>query len=555
MTLPAPQIAGHRHLRLLSGAGGYGDVHLYEEIALGGRKVAVKVIREDDPASPAARQFLAEANTMAALEHPNIVRVYGSGTTADGRPYISMQYCAGDTFEQRVLHERLSLAEVLRTGVGVGSAVETAHRAGLLHRDIKPANILKTPWGSPGLTDFGVAHQMSAEEVSEDVGVSVPWSPPEMLYTSTNGSPASDVYSLAATLWHLLVGRPPFTVPGGDNGTLATMTRIRDLAPPSTGRPDVPESLERVLRQAMAKRPEQRPRTMAEFIRNLQSVEAEQRLQVSEAVVIDAEPHVHEVPPHLRTSGGIDARPPTPSTVSRPSTLPSGIPNAPGGIPEGGTVIRARPSGSSVSPPVVGGARGLPREDALGSARTQRRPAGAPDGAGAGGPRDERRSSVGHEAGTVLRPRVTTVDVAAGPDPRAQGRTRSLLIGGGVVALGMAAILGVILLGRGGDGSPTPTASALSTTDAGGGEDVLPPGPVRVKASRADGQVTFNWDYSAALDTDEYRWQVVGGATGTSKDPTATVPASSDAPVCLEVIVVRLDGSNATTEWSQPGCS
>lgn len=218
-------------------------------------------------------------------------------------------------------------------------------------------------------------------------------------------------------------------------------------------------------------------------------------------------------------------------------------------------MIRARPSGSSVSPPVVGGARGLPREDALGSARTQRRPAGAPDGAGAGGPRDERRSSVGHEAGTVLRPRVTTVDVAAGPDPRAQGRTRSLLIGGGVVALGMAAILGVILLGRGGDGSPTPTASALSTTDAGGGEDVLPPGPVRVKASRADGQVTFNWDYSAALDTDEYRWQVVGGATGTSKDPTATVPASSDAPVCLEVIVVRLDGSNATTEWSQPGCS
>ena len=121
--------------------------------------------------------------------------------------------------------------------------------------------------------------------------------------------------------------------------------------------------------------------------------------------------------------------------------------------------------------------------------------------------------------------------------------------------MAVAAVVGAALLSRGGDSSPTPTSSALSTTDAGGGEDVLPPGPVRVKASRADGQVTFNWDYSAALDTDEYRWQVVGGATGTSKDPTATVPASSDAPVCLEVIVVRLDGSNATTEWSQPGCS
>jgi len=548
MALPAPQIAGHRHLRLLSGAGGYGDVHLYEEIALGGRKVAIKVIREEDPGSPAARQFLAEANTMAALEHPNIVRVYGSGTTADGRPYISMQYCAGDTLEQRVLRERLSVAEVLRTGVGIGSAVETAHRAGLLHRDIKPANILKTPWGAPGLTDFGVAHQMSSEEASDDVGVSVPWSPPEMLYTSTNGSPASDVYSLAATLWHLLVGRPPFTVPGGDNGTLATMTRIRDLTPPPTGRPDVPESLERVLRQALSKRPEQRPRTMAELIRNLQSIEAEQRLPVTESVVVEAESHVDEVPPHLRAPDASGGRGANPSTVSRPQA-------AQHARPDGGTVIRPRTSGSSVIPPTGADIPGPLPTDRLGHSRTQLRPGHAASDSPSSSAPDSGRSSYGTDAGTVLRPRVTTVDVVAGPEPRAQGRTRALLIGGGVVAVAVAAVVGAALLSRGGDSSPTPTSSALSTTDAGGGEDILPPGPVRVKATRVDGQVTFTWDYTAALDTDEYRWQVVGGATGTSKDPTATVPASSDAPVCLEVIVVRLDGSNATTEWSQPGCS
>ncbi len=523
MTLSAPQIAGHRHLRLLSDAGGYGDVHLYEETALGNRKVAIKVIRDHDLDSAALRQFLAEANTMAALEHPNIVRVYGSGSTADGRPYISMQYCAGDTLEQRVLRERLSVAEVLRTGVGIGSAIETAHRAGLLHRDIKPANILKTPWGAPGLTDFGVAHQIASDEVGgDDVGVSVPWSPPEMLYTTTNGSPASDVYSLAATLWHLLVGRPPFEIPGGDNGTLATMSRIRDLPAPSTGRPDVPESLERVLRQALSKRPEQRPQTMAEFIRNLQSVEAEQRLQVTESVVVDFNDtgdHVSEVPGNLR---GESAAPPV----------------------AGGTVIRPRSSGTAPAPPV----HGIP-EDRLGSARTQLRP-----GMTGATPRSAAPpGSATTESGTVLRPRVTTVDVAAGPDPAATGRTRGLLIGGGVLLVALAAVVGFLLLSRGGDSTPTSAPTALSTTDA-MTEDALPPGPVAVKASRADGKVTFTWDYTAKLETDEYRYQVVGGAEGTTKEATTVVPAPSEAPLCLKVIVVRLDGSSATKDWSEPGC-
>lgn len=522
MTLTAPQIAGHRHIRLLSAAGGYGDVHLYEESALGNRKVAVKVIREHDLQSSASREFLAEANTMAALEHPNIVRVYGSGTTADGRPYISMQYCAGDTLEQRVLRERLSVAEVLRTGVGIGSAVETAHRAGLLHRDIKPANILKTPWGAPGLTDFGVAHQISSEDVSQDVGVSVPWSPPEMLYTSTNGTPSSDVYSLAATVWHLLVGRPPFEIPGGDNSTLATMSRIRDLTPPATGRPDVPESLERVLRHGMAKRPEQRPQTMAEFIRNLQNVEAEQRLQVTESVVVDFSTHhdhVDEVPPHLQSGG-----------------------HGTNGPPAGGTVIRPRTSGTVPAQP----SHGI-RDDSLGSARTQLRPAttgGRPAGA-----------THVPETGTVLRPRVTTVDVPMGEDPKASGSTKAMLLGGGLVLLVVAVVIGFVLTARGDGSSAATKPTALATNDPGVVEDSLPPGPVTVTAARADGQVTFTWDYSAARSDDEFRWQVVGGEEGISTEPSTVVAAPSDAEVCLKVIVVRMDGSNASLDWSKPGCA
>ncbi len=510
MSVVAPAIPGHRHLRLISSAGGYGDVHLYEEIALG-RRVAIKVIRDPDVGSSAITQFLAEANTMARLEHPNIVRVYGASQTSDGRPYISMQFCPDDTFERRLVTERLSVAEVLSTGVRIGSAIETAHRAGLLHRDIKPANILKTPFGSPGLTDFGVAHQMTTEDIEgSDVGVSPPWSPPEMLYTSTNGSPASDVYSLAATLWHLLVGRSPFEIPGGDNSTLALMGRIRDLPPPATHRADVPESLERVLRHAMAKRPEQRPRSMGEFIRNLQSVEMELHLQATESVVLDA-------------VGDLDD--------DRGSTWgPSGSPVSSADPTASGTQLRPRSAGPSAS-----------RRADLPDAKTQLRP-------GSGTQRS------GSDAGTAVRPRVTQVDVPLGDDPVAKGRHKVGLFAAGVVLVLAAAAGGVALFGRSSSPSPTPAPTAGRTVD-GGGEDSVPPGPVTVKATRDGQQVTFTWDYSARLSTDEYRWQIEGGATGTSKEPKTVAPAAASGPVCLKVIVVRRDGSNPTKDWSAPACA
>jgi serine/threonine protein kinase len=505
MSRPAPTIAGHVHLRLLSSAGGYGDVHLYEETALG-RRVAVKVIRELEVGTDAVRRFLAEANTMAKLEHPNIVRVYGSGRTS----YIAMQYCPGDTYERRVAGGPMSVAEVVSTGVRVGSAVETAHRASLLHRDIKPANILKTPWGAPGLTDFGVAHQMSGDEAdSGDVGVSVPWSPPEMLYTSTNGSPASDVYSLAATLWHLLVGRPPFWLPTGDNGTMATMSRIRDLPSPRTHRSDVPESLERVLRQALSKRPEQRQQSMAAFIRDLQAVESEQRWPVTESVVTDLSVPVAEIPENV--------------------VGPVGGPSAAHGS---GTVMRPRMTGQ------VDTAAADPQAPQ----RTQLRPGSS----GAGGS--------ARPPGTMVRPRVTHVDVPPGPEPTATGRNRHRLVAAGIALLLVAIVLGLVLLRRGSTPASSPPSPSTSI-DSGHLEDAVPPGPVAVKGSRSGNEVTFSWDYSARQAADEFRWRVVGGQSGTSKSPTVKLSAANDAPMCLQVIVVRADGTGAARDWSAPGCA
>ena len=285
----APRIPGLEVVRPL-GSGGYADVYLYEQ-QQPRMNVAVKVLKREGLTAAIRRQFVEEADTMAQLaDHPYIVQVFRSEQTADGGAYLVMKYYPPPNLAVRSRAERMTVEEVLRTGIQLASAVETAHRAGIIHRDIKPANVLVSQYGQPGLTDFGIAGRGGhAEDVDEDVGVSVPWSPPEVLYGQSNGDSRSDVYSLAATLWHLLVGRSPFEQPGGDNSAYALMPRIRAVPVPPTGRADVPVSLERLLANAMAKKPDNRPQTALELARGLQAVEQEQRLPRTPVVVLDEE--------------------------------------------------------------------------------------------------------------------------------------------------------------------------------------------------------------------------------------------------------------------------
>lgn len=270
-----PDIVGLTFVSKL-GRGGYADVFLYDQ-QTPQRKVAVKVLRETGLSAAAIERFTAEANAMARLEHPYIVPVYTTGTAVDHRPYLAMMYYPKPSLAERAKTERFSVAETLKLGIQLGAAVETAHRAGLLHRDIKPANVLTDAYGRPGLTDFGIASQMARAD-EDDVGISVPWSPPETLYATAPASVQSDVYSLAATLWQLLTGRSPFEIAGGENTTFALMRRIRDVPPPSTGRADVPASMDRLLRSAMSKEAAMRPRSALEFVRALQAIEQELRL-------------------------------------------------------------------------------------------------------------------------------------------------------------------------------------------------------------------------------------------------------------------------------------
>ena len=268
-----PTLPGFSHVHIL-GSGGFADVFLYEQ-NMPRRQVAVKVLLSEVVNDQVRQMFQAEANLMAQLSaHPAILTVYQAGVSSDGRPYLVMELCSA-TLSQRYRSERIPVPEVLRIAVKIGSAIETAHRQGVLHRDIKPSNILLTAYGHPVLSDFGIAATLGDAESLEAVGMSIPWSAPEVLMDETAGTIASEVWAFAATVYSLLAGRSPFEVPGEPNKSTDLISRINRAKPQPIGRGDVPASLERALAKAMSRRPGDRQGSVLELVRELQAVESE----------------------------------------------------------------------------------------------------------------------------------------------------------------------------------------------------------------------------------------------------------------------------------------
>ena len=268
-----PVLPGFSHVHVL-GSGGFADVFLYEQ-NMPRRQVAVKVMLSEVVNDQVRQMFQAEANLMAQLSaHPSILTVYQASVSSDGRPYLVMELCSS-SLSARYRAERLPVPEVLRIAVKIGSAIETAHRAGVLHRDIKPSNILMTAYGHPVLADFGIAATVAEAKDQEMVGMSIPWSAPEVLMDETPGSVTSEVWSLAATVYSLLAGRSPFEIPGDSNKSTDLISRINRARPQPIGRADVPSSLEKLLATAMSRKPENRPATVLELVRELQAIETE----------------------------------------------------------------------------------------------------------------------------------------------------------------------------------------------------------------------------------------------------------------------------------------
>ena len=182
------------------GKGGMGEVLLALDTRMG-RKVAIKRILGDAVKSrTAVRRFEAEAKSIAALNHPNIVQIYDYGRAADG-PFLTMEYVDGGSLLEKCKEGALELEEAVELTCQLCDGLGKAHEAGIIHRDIKPANVLLTNDGTPKLTDFGLARQDTADHGQTQVGSvlgTIDFMPPEQRRGATETDARSDLWSLAS---------------------------------------------------------------------------------------------------------------------------------------------------------------------------------------------------------------------------------------------------------------------------------------------------------------------------------------------------------------------
>ncbi|AWB87209.1 protein kinase domain-containing protein [Mycetocola zhujimingii] len=526
-----PELPGLQYVRPL-GAGGFSDVYLYEQ-ELPKRQVAVKVLASDELTDALRAAFIAEANLMAQLSaHPYIVTIYHAALAPDGRPYFVMEYCSGPSLAEQYKRARFSVADALRTGVRLSSAVATAHAAGILHRDIKPANVLTNNYGWPALTDFGISSAVDTElpvnsttraamnaevgaTAAGSIGMSIPWSPPEMFDDNPQPDVRSDVFSLAATLYTLLAGHTPFEIPGRPNGTVDLIGRIERGTVTPMDRDDIPRSLTSILAKGMSVQADDRFSTAVDFARALQRVEMElsyapTAIDVPNLTILDRPGDRAEDSEDKTRIRGVATVHAQPAKVQAPPSVqpPASSPVQAGGDP---TVIRRMPSIQ-------------------------------PHGAGPAVP------SIAGDAPehTVIRERATPTEVEDAPAPAPKPRRLlPLLAGAGAIVVVAGGIVAAVVFGSGAENpnaAPTPTASSDIVTAG-----VPQPQPVSVSPVGDGSSVTFAWSNPEPEDGDTFIWRRVGGAADeqpkTAKEPTVTLDSiTPGSQVCIEIVTRRSSG-------------
>ena len=275
-------LAGRYEVGELIGRGGMAEVHIGHDARLG-RTVAIKVLRSDLARDPSfLARFRREAQAAAALNHPAIVAVYDTGEDvhtdpATGNPmhipFIVMEYVEGHTVRD-ILQDgaAVPIEEAVEITVGVLSALEYSHHAGIVHRDIKPANVMITPTGAVKVMDFGIARAVadSAATMTQThavIGTAQYLSPEQARGEQVDAR--SDLYSTGCLLFELLTGRPPFV---GDSPVAVAYQHVGQAPQhPSEVASDVPEVLDRITLKALAKERGTRYSSAAEFRHDLEA--------------------------------------------------------------------------------------------------------------------------------------------------------------------------------------------------------------------------------------------------------------------------------------------
>ena len=248
------------------GKGGMGVVYKAQQVSLK-RVVAVKMILAGQLADAQdIVRFHLEAEAAASLDHPNIVQIYEIGEH-QGQHYFSMRYVEGESLADRLKTCPLPAREAARFIEQVARAIAYAHGRGVIHRDLKPANILVDRQNQPHVTDFGLARRVQGDSSLTATGVplgTASYMPPEQAAGRLQQiSERSDVYSLGATLYALLVGRPPFQA---DN-FWDTVVQVREQEPVSLRQlnPKLPRDLETICAKCLEKDQQRRYSTATEF--------------------------------------------------------------------------------------------------------------------------------------------------------------------------------------------------------------------------------------------------------------------------------------------------
>ncbi len=242
--------------------GGMGLVYRAKDLQTG-EDVALKVLSENRGTQPL--RFRQEAQLLADLAHPAIVRYLAHGTTPQGEPYMVMEWLQGETLEDRLARGRLRVSETLQVGRRVAEALAAAHKLGVVHRDIKPANVFLSHGDASQakVLDFGIARRLYDPRASPSLtGVNAAlgtplYMAPEQARGTTAVDGRADIFSLGCVLFECLAGHPPFA---GDSPT-AIMAKILldESVDVARQRPETPARLVDLLRRMLAKEPEQRP--------------------------------------------------------------------------------------------------------------------------------------------------------------------------------------------------------------------------------------------------------------------------------------------------------
>jgi eukaryotic-like serine/threonine-protein kinase len=255
------------------GEGGMGVVYRAVDSNLK-RTVALKILPRDKAKNEfLVKRFQAEAEAAAQLRHKNIVCVYDSGEL-DGYLYIAMEYVDGIDVQDLVMRKGgLSVKRSLDIVKQVAQALEHAHEQAIVHRDIKPANLLIDRDGNVKLADMGLARSIAD---TEEAGITragttvgtVDYMSPEQARDSKSADCRSDMYALAATWYHMLVGKPLF--PNGDLLNKITAHATTPPPDPRDVRPNIPESVVQIMRRMLEKKPARRYQTPGELIHDLE---------------------------------------------------------------------------------------------------------------------------------------------------------------------------------------------------------------------------------------------------------------------------------------------